>query len=48
MKTIKAVSGIQQLIPPVVAGPIEFLSSLGEADSPKSDRVFSNRRAAEA
>jgi hypothetical protein len=48
MKTIKAVSGTQQLISPVVAGHIEVLSSLGEADSPNSDKVFSNRRAAEA
>jgi hypothetical protein len=48
MKTIKAVSDTQQLISPVVAGHIEVLSSLSEADFPNSDQVFSNRRAAEA
>jgi hypothetical protein len=34
MKTIKAISDTQQLIPPAVAGYIEVLSSLGEADFP--------------
>jgi hypothetical protein len=48
MKIIKAVCDTQQLIPPVVAGHIEVLSSLGEADFQNSDQVFSNRRGAEA